>query len=124
MKNLVDSCGWISYLIGDKNADKFSNPINTTKNLIVPTICLYEVYKKALNELGTNMANHIAAQMKQAQVIELDTQISLLAAKISKENKLAMADSIILATAQIHKAKIWTEDKDFSKLPNVKYLAK
>lgn len=122
MKNLVDSCGWISYLVGDKNADRFARPINLTKRLIVPTICLYEVYKKVFNELGANIANQIIAQMSRGQVIALDTRISLLAAKISKESKLAMADSIILATAKVCKARVWTSDRDFVGLEDVQCL--
>jgi len=48
--NLVDTSGWLEYFADEPNADAFSSPINDTSNLIVPTICLYEVFKVVLRE--------------------------------------------------------------------------
>jgi predicted nucleic acid-binding protein len=35
-----------------------------------------------------------------------------------------MADALVYATALIVRAELWTQDKDFERLPNVKYLPK
>jgi len=35
-----------------------------------------------------------------------------------------MADSVILATAQLHNATLWTQDEHFKALEGVKYIAK
>jgi toxin FitB len=60
--------------------------------------------------------------MQQGRVIELSSSISLLAAKLSLDVKIPMANSIILATAQIHEAVLWTQDDDFDGLPGVMYF--
>ena len=48
----------------------------------------------------------------------------LYAAKIGMEQKLAMVDSLILATALIHHAELWTQDADFSAIDSVRYFKK
>jgi len=40
------------------------------------------------------------------------------------EQKLAMVDSLILATALIHHAELWTQDADFSAIDAVRYFKK
>jgi predicted nucleic acid-binding protein len=45
------------------------------------------------------------------QIITLDADIAILAAKIRASNKIALADAIIIATALIEKAALLTFDK-------------
>jgi predicted nucleic acid-binding protein len=94
------------------------------EHLVVPTVCLYEVFKVVLRESGEDKALQAAALMRQGQVAELTCEIALTAAKISHEQRLPMADSIILATAQVYEAVIWTQDAHFKDKPLVKYFAK
>ena len=120
--NLVDTSGWIEYFFEGKNAFHFAEPIEDTINLIVPVVCLYEVFKKVNQIADKAKALRAVAQMKQGQIIELNEEIALKAALISLRNKLPMADSFIYATGQIEKAIIWTQDVDFKGLPDVKYI--
>jgi len=66
----------------------------------------------------------VIAQLQQYKIVELGQDLALLAAKISVQHKLAMADSIIYAIGQHFSATIWTQDEDFKKLPGVKYIKK
>jgi predicted nucleic acid-binding protein len=61
--------------------------------------------------------------MKQGQIIELSTDIAIHAAKISHAKKIPMADSIIIETAMLHKAVVWTKDDDFKGMQGVKYFS-
>lgn len=122
--NLVDSSGWLEYLADGKNADSFTDPLLDIKNLIVPTISIYEIFKVVLREKSENDALQSVAIMKQGTVVDLTLKISIQAAKFSLENKIPMADSIIYITGQIYNATIWTQDDDFMNLPNVKYFPK
>jgi len=122
--NLVDSSGWLEYFANDKNADFFSNPIEDTANLIISTINLYEVFKKVLQQKNENSALQAIALMQQAKIIEVDSSIALQAAKQSIDLKLPMADSIILTTAHVFNATLWTQDSDFINIPGVKYIQK
>ena len=119
--NLVDTSGWIEYFFGGANAAYFAPPIENTKELLVPVICLYEVFKKVNLVADEAGALDAVAQMKQGRIVDITEPIALSAALISLKRKLAMADSLIYATAREENALVWTQDEDFSKLPNVSY---
>jgi len=122
--NVVDSSGWLEYFADGPNADFFAPPIENNVDLIVPSISLYEVFKRVLQQRSEGEALRAAATMMQGQVIDLNDRLALEAAKISLEKKLPMADSVILATARAHQAMVWTQDSDFEGLEGVKYTAK
>lgn len=122
--NLVDSSGWLEYFSDSKQAQVFADPLNDNDHLIVPTICLYEVFKVVLRERGEDDALQVIAAMQQGRIVDLSPDIAIQAAKNSTVYKLPMADSIILTTAQNHKAVLWTLDIDFKGISNVKYFPK
>ena len=124
MLNLVDSSGWLEYLSDGPNADFFKKPLHDSENLIVPTICLYEVFKVVMRERSEDDAIQAIGLMKQAQTIDLTTEIAIHAAKNSYTHQIPMADSIILTTGYLHHAIIWTQDKDFEPFKNVKFIQK
>ncbi|MBU1122289.1 MAG: type II toxin-antitoxin system VapC family toxin [Candidatus Omnitrophota bacterium] len=122
MKNIVDSCGWLEYFADGVNANYFTSPIEDTKNLIVPSICVFEVFKRVYQQRGENDALQAIALMHQGKIVTLDDIYALSAAKCSLDYNLPMADSVIMATAQLQKAIIWTQDIDFKNISGVKYI--
>ena len=90
----------------------------------MPSISLYEVFKRVLMQRDEDAALQAVAQMQQGRVVVLDPAIALSAAKVSYELKLPMADSIILVTARRHEAVVWTQDADFKGLEGVRYIEK
>ena len=122
--NVVDSSGWLEYFADGPNADFFAPAIEAIPNLIVPSITLFEVFKRVMQQRGEDEALQAVALMQQGQVAELDVSLALQAAKISMDYQMPMADSIIFATAQANQAVLWTQDADFKGLPNVQYKAK
>ncbi|HNY18078.1 MAG TPA: type II toxin-antitoxin system VapC family toxin [Treponemataceae bacterium] len=122
--NIVDSSCWLEFFAGSSVGDKVSGVIINTKELLVPSITLYEVFKKILIELDEDKGLLAVAHMKQGNVIELDSDLAIYAAKIGKEHQLALVDSIIYAVAKRHNATLWTQDKHFKDLDNVKYFEK
>lgn len=122
--NVIDSSGWLEYFIGAKNAGFFAPAIEDTENVLVPAICLFEVFKRVLIEKNRNDALEAVALMKGGQIIDLDDNLALVAAELSHELKLPLADSIILATARNHRAILWTQDAYFKGLEGVRYVEK
>jgi toxin FitB len=122
--NVVDSSGWLEYFGEGKNANFFAPAIEKVDQLIVPTICIYEVFKRMSSLLDEQEALRAVGVMSLGEVIELSRQLSLNAAKISRELKLALADSVILATARANNATLWTQDEHFKGLEDVKYIEK
>lgn len=122
--NIVDSSGWLEYFADGPNAFFFSAPLQNVNELVVPTISIYEVFKAVLRQRNESAALQAVALMKQGLVVELTTNISMVAAKISLEHNLPMADSIILATGRLYQATIWTQDADFDGFDGVQYVPK
>ncbi|HPC36045.1 MAG TPA: type II toxin-antitoxin system VapC family toxin [Candidatus Marinimicrobia bacterium] len=120
--NLVDSCGWLEYLKNGKNASRYAEALEDTQNLLVPAICIYEVFKVVMREKGEQRALSVVASMKQGQVVSIDHTVALLAAKLSLEYQLPMADSLILATTHLNKANLITQDERFRNLDNVTFI--
>jgi len=122
--NVVDSSAWLEYFANGPNAGFFAPAVEATDKLLVPTICLLEVFKRVLQQRDEGAALRVAVQMQQGKVVDLDSSLALSAAKISLDTKLPLADSVILATARAYGAVIWTQDADFAKVKGVKYAAK
>ena len=120
--NIVDSSGWLEFFAAGPNADAFAPIVQKTSELIVPTLSLYEVFKRILQQKDEGQALRAIAIMMQATVVDLDTTTALSAAKISASTKLPMADSVMLATARAFRAILWTQDADFKGLEGVRYI--
>ena len=122
--NVVDSSGWLEYFADGPNATFFAPAIEATRELLVPTLSLYEVFKRVLQQRGDGQALQAVALMQQGQIVDLTAAIALSAAKASIERRLPMADSIMLVTARLHGATFWTQDADFHGVEGVKYVAR
>jgi predicted nucleic acid-binding protein len=122
--NVVDSSAWLEYFADGPNAGFFAPAIERTTQLVVPTICLFEVFKRAHQQRGEGPALQAVALMQQGTVVDLDSAIALTAARLSAELGLPMADSIVLATARHRGATVWTQNADFEGLPGVRYRRK
>jgi predicted nucleic acid-binding protein len=122
--NVVDSIAWLEYFASGPNAGFFAKAIEDTQQLIVPTLSLFEVFKRVLEQRGEGDALQAVAVMRQGMVVDLDGAIALRAAKLSLEYRLPMADSVMLATARSYDATVWTQDADFENVLGVQYRAR
>ena len=122
--NVVDSSGWLEYFANGPNAEFFATPIQDAKHLIVPTLSLFEVFKRAAEQRSEGDALQVVAAMQQGAVVELTVPLALDSARLSLSEKMPMADSVMLATARAHGATLWTQDSDFQGMTGVQYVAK
>lgn len=120
--NLVDSSGWIEYFLDLPGAAHFARPIEDEKELLVPSVCIYEVFRKLLTETDETTALQAVTQMQLGSVVELDEVLAINAARLGYDLKLPFADSIILAAALMHRATLYTMDEHFKDKPWVKYF--
>jgi toxin FitB len=121
--NVVDSSGWLEFFADGPNAGVFAPVIQRTADLAVPTLSLYEVFKRVLQQRGEGDAPVAVAMMQQGSIVDMDATLALSAAKISVDAKLPLADAIMLATARALGATFWTQDADFAKIAGVRYVA-
>jgi toxin FitB len=121
---LVDTCGWIEWMIDTQLAKSYSRYLTSPDKLIVPTLVQHELYKWLRREIDQATALSAIAVTQTASVVALDTSLALLAGDTAREFKLAMADAIIYATARQHNATLVTSDAHFAGLPQVKLFQK
>jgi len=122
--NVVDPSGWLEYFAGGINASTFAPVVKATDTLVVPTVCMYEVFKRLLAQRGEEDALQAVGIMSLGIIADLTREIAVNAAFISSEFKIAMADSFILATARAYDATLWTQDADFENIGGVQYIEK
>jgi toxin FitB len=118
---VVDSSGWLEYFADGPNADVFAGLVVDPENLVVPSITLFEVFKRIRTQRDSDMALRAVAQMKRGKVVDLDGDLAIMAAELGAELGLPLADSVILATARATGATLWTQDADFEGLEGVEY---
>lgn len=122
--NVVDSSAWLAYFADEPTADAFAPVIEDTAALVVPVICLYEVFKVILREKGEDDAFQVVAAMQQGLTVDLDSNLALEAATLGLAENLAFADSIVYAVAKSYGATLWTQDAHFAGKAGVNYIPK
>lgn len=120
--NLVDSCGWIEYFSDSSHADFYADAVENIDELIVPAVCIAEVFKKLYVTVNENDALIAIAHMRQGKIIPFTESIALAAAAFGIEKKLPFADSVIYATGIISNALVFTQDRHFKELEGVRFL--
>ena len=86
--NVVDSSGWLEYFANGPNADFFAPTIEDTSNLIVPSITIFEVFKRVLQQRSESDALQVAALMQEGRVVNLDVSIALQAVRVSVDHQI------------------------------------
>jgi len=124
MPCVVDSSGWIEYFGDRENAHRFAPVIEDHKNVIVPSICVYEVFRWIKRE--TDQATAIAAfhVMNKGRLVPISGETALTAADWSETRGLALADSLIYEVTMEHNAILYTQDAHFKELDRVKFFPK
>jgi predicted nucleic acid-binding protein len=119
---LVDSSGWIEFLGSGPKEAEFASYIEGREPLLLPTVVMFEVYKKLRQSRGSDLAELFASFAYRQSVIRLDEELALSASVISLDHRLSMADAIIYASARARRAQLLTTDLQFQGLPFVTLL--
>ena len=121
-KAVVDSSSWIEVFTNGPLAERFIAVLDAEAALVVPAISILEVFKWVLREHSEAQAIQAVAVMQRGLVVDLDSRLAIAAAQLSHALRLPMADSIILATARSHQARLYTMDSDFQGMDDVELL--
>ena len=121
--NVVDSSGWLEYFGAGPNAAFFAPALEAIDELLVPSVSVYEVFKRVLQQRGEGPALQAVALMQQGAVVDLGLSSALAAARLSVEAGLPMADAIILSAARSVDATFWTQDAHFEGMAGVQYVS-
>jgi uncharacterized protein with PIN domain len=124
LPNVVDSSAWLAYFADEPTAGTFAAAIEDVKQLVVPAVCLLEVFKVVARQRGDGAALQAIAVMQQGRVVDLDAPLALSAASLGSTHGLPLADSMVYATARAVGGIVWTQDDDFDGLDGVRYVPK
>ena len=116
---LVDSSGWIEYWGDGPKAPLYDPYFGREERVLLPTIALYEVFKKFRASHGPGLADRFLSFAYRTRIVPFDEVLAVAAAENSIEHKLAMADAIIFTTACFYHAELVTSDRAFQGLPGV-----
>lgn len=120
----MDSSGWIEVFTNGPLAERFIAVLDAEAALVVPAISILEVFKWVLREHSEHQAIQAVAVMQRGLVVDLDSRLAIASAQLSHALRLPMADSIILATARFHDARLYTMDSDFQGINDVELLSR
>ena len=121
---IADSSVWLEYFANGKLAETFAKIIISTSELIVPSVTIYEVFRKTMLEKSVNEAMTVISYMKLGKVVFLDDLLAINAAYTGVKFKLHFADSVIYTVTLNNNAVLYTMDKHFKGLKNVEYFEK
>lgn len=122
--NVVDSSAWLAYFAAESTAADFALAIEDLAHLVVPAVCLFEVFKVVAKQRGDDDALQAVAVMQQGEVVSVNAALALAAARVGAAHRLALADSVVYATARAVGGVVWTQDAHFDGLPSVRYVPK
>lgn len=119
---VIDSSGWIEYFTDGPKAGAYARYLEGREPILTPSVVVYEVYKKIKRERGEDIALLCLSRLYKTELVALDASIALLAADLSLELSLPMADAFVLATARARGAQLITSDADFRGIAGAKVL--
>lgn len=120
---VLDSSGWIELLAGTDRAPLFA-PALQAERLLVPAVVRYEVGRYTLLHKGTAGRELALTALSKFEQIPIDDWVADAASEFAQTHKLAMADALVYAVAHTLDAELWTQDKDFTDLPRVRFFSK
>lgn len=121
---VVDSSAWIEWLTQGPAADRLQDEMPGRSDCIVPTIVQLELAKWLERERDEDAVDAFFAYTATCIIAPLDTALARRAAEVSAKHKLALADAIMYATAELHDADVMTLDAHFKDLDRVVYFEK
>jgi len=116
---VIDSFAWFEYFLGS-TAGEEARPFIESSRGMTPTIVIAELSEKYRRE-NLAFVEDLDFMIFRTHVVPLDTEIARKTGALSHERKRkirrwGLADSIVLASAREHKARIVSRDEHFRDL--------
>lgn len=118
---VLDSSAWVEFF-ADRPKSGLIEPLLDKSEIVVPSVVIYEVYRRLKSGVSSDAADAAAERMLSCSVHDLDSDAALLAADLSIEHRLPMADAMVLAAARLNDVELITLDSDFKGIRGVTLL--
>ncbi len=125
MTVLIDTWTWIEYWKGGELAREAARYIDGEEESIVSTINIAEICFWVARYYDEAKAREkLETLEKRCHVIAIEKEMAIAAAKIRIQHRLALADSLIVATARSAGGKVVSGDPNMKHLEDVIFLKK
>jgi predicted nucleic acid-binding protein len=118
MTETFDTSAWIEYFSGSRLGRLVKRYVDSSDTIFTPSIGLMEIKHKYQKEMK-KWKSRIDFITERSLVIDIDTEIALLAADIKFKYKLHSIDALIYASSRKHKSILLTKDHHFQDLKDV-----
>lgn len=117
----IDTSVWLDYFFKSKHREV----IDSAEIVLVSVLSIFEIRKKMYKDkIDAQKIEEVMSFLQKKSLIEPVTkEIAELAVQISLKYETPAVDALIYATAQKHKAHLFTCDNDFRRLPEVTILS-
>lgn len=100
---------------------KLKKDLKDVKDRLVSALVVHEIHKINLEKQGKQVAflrsNIICRDFK---VVEVDFETAVKSAELRSKHRIPLADSVIAASAQVHRCTLVSDDPHFRKIKNLK----
>ena len=111
------------YSSDESTLERTKRTLRGDKERFISSIVIHEVYKITLEREGLEIAELRANVLeKDFKVVEVDSEIAKLSARIRQRYRIPMADSIIAATAIKLEMPCVTDDDHIAKVREIKTM--
>ncbi|HIE23968.1 MAG TPA: type II toxin-antitoxin system VapC family toxin [Candidatus Korarchaeota archaeon] len=121
--SVYDTRFFFEYFYSSKKLvlEKTKAKLRKEKDRFISSISIHEVYKLTLEREGLEIAELRASVLeKDFKVVEVDSEIAKLSARIRHRYRIPMADSIIAATAVKLNLPCITDDEHISRVKEIR----
>ncbi len=100
---------------------RLKEDLRSVRERIVSTITIHEVHRINLEKEGSQVA-HLRSEIicKDFKLVDVNYEVAVTSANLRSKYRIPMADSIIAATAKIHKCPVVSDDPHFQGIEELK----
>src|SRR5208282_1557134 len=122
-KRLYDTSFFFDYFYSNNPeiTNKLQQEAKSTKEKLVSVLTIHELHhismRRSGKEVATLRSHTILTEFK---VVDVNYAIAVQSAELRSTRKMPMADSVIVATAQVYGCTLISDDTHFQGIPNLK----
>ena len=94
--NVVDSSAWLEYFADGPNAEDFAPAIMDAASLLVPSITVFEVFKRIRQQRDSEVALRAVSQMRRGHVVDLGADLAIAAADLSERKSCCVIVGLLV----------------------------
>ncbi|MEM2998441.1 MAG: PIN domain-containing protein [Thermoproteota archaeon] len=122
-KTVYDTRFFIEYFYSNdpKLLRTLKEDIRSVRDRMVSALTIHEIHRINLEREGKDVATLRSETMRRDfRVVDVDYEIAVRSAELRSRHRMPMADSVIAATAQIHRCPLYSDDPHFQEIKDLK----